>query len=92
MLDKGQRIKDPGALKKAQKEECEYCLGHTRIGGDNIGHVHHIKSKGSGGHDVPGNLIYLCYRCHEWVHKGLISRETLKKIVEEADKCQEGDK
>ena len=30
--------------------------------------VHHIVSRGSGGGDVPYNLLHLCRKCHTEVH------------------------
>lgn len=32
-------------------------------------HVHHIVYRSQGGKDVPSNLISLCFRCHEMVHR-----------------------
>jgi len=48
--------------------------------------VHHIKSRGAGGDDVAENLITLCVGptandCHGKVHRGEISRETLREII-----------
>lgn len=36
--------------------------------------AHHIKTKGSGGDDVPYNLIPLCMKHHEEIHKTSIIR------------------
>ena len=47
--------------------------------------THHIKSKGSGGHDVKDNLICLCWKCHRLVHTGEISKDELRRIVSERD-------
>ena len=48
--------------------------------------VHHIRSRGAGGDDVPENLINLCVGpaandCHGQAHNGSIARETLREIV-----------
>lgn len=31
-------------------------------------HPHHIRSRGSGGHDIVPNLISLCWQHHELIH------------------------
>lgn len=80
-IEKPRRIRSTKTIERMKKEYCEYCYRYTRLDGQNIGHVHHIKSKGSGGDDIESNLIYLCYECHDKVHKGLIEKETLKEIV-----------
>ena len=33
---------------------------------------HHIKTKGSGGDDLPQNLIEVCRKCHRLIHDGKI--------------------
>ncbi len=81
MLDKKKRIRCRKAIEEARKAYCEYCFRHTHCDGRNVGQVHHIKSKGSGGDDVPENLIHLCYACHRRVHDGKIPREDLINIV-----------
>lgn len=57
--------------------ECEYC-GKW----DAIVHVHHIKSRGSGGRNNPDNLIALCWKCHTLAHNGRIKKEKLQQIAE----------
>lgn len=76
MIPKPRRIVDPQAIKAARKPYCEYCgkWGYTE--------VHHIKTRGSGGDDVPSNLVSLCRACHDKAHRGLISKRELKEIVE----------
>ena len=69
------RVKDKKAIAQARKEWCEVC------GKPGIVHVHHIKSKGSGGNDVRENLISLCVTCHDKAHRALISKEYLREIV-----------
>jgi len=39
--------------------------------------MHHIKSRGSGGDDVRGNLIRLCIHHHQMFHNGLIPKSVL---------------
>lgn len=75
MIPKPHRIVDPQAIKTARKPYCEYCRkwGYTE--------AHHIKTRGSGGDDVPSNLVGLCRECHDKAHRGLISKERLREIV-----------
>ncbi len=75
MLPKCERIRDRNAIKAARRDFCEYCYRWGK------GEVHHIKSKGAGGHDVPDNLIHLCHECHRKVHDGKIPRRVLREIV-----------
>ena len=80
MMPKVKRIKDPKAIRAAQRIHCQLC-GRT-----GIIHVHHIKTRGSGGHDIPDNLISLCVYCHAKVHTGEIGKEQLR----EAKRLEEG--
>lgn len=43
-------------------------------------HIHHLKTRGSGGEDVPENVVLLCWDCHRGVHDGRI---TLKEKEDE---------
>lgn len=77
----GMRVRDPAAIAAARKGFCEYC-------GTDAGpfHVHHLRSRGAGGDDVPGNLINLCAgpgrpNCHDHAHAGHIPREVLARTV-----------
>jgi len=38
-------------------------------GGDGFVCFHHIKSRGSGGPNEAWNLMPLCFKCHELIHK-----------------------
>ena len=71
MFPKPVRVKDRRAIEAARRPYCEWCWrwGPT--------HVHHIKSRGSGGGDVPENLISLCVGCHDRAHRGLIAKADL---------------
>ena len=72
------RIKDKKAIEAARKPYCEYCgCSSTSI----AYHVHHIKSKGSGGDDIPDNLINLCCICHFKVHNGNIARREIENVI-----------
>ena len=42
---------------------------------------HHIKSRGSGGGDVRGNILRVCLRHHQMIHNGLISKAEQRRIV-----------
>ena len=76
MIPKVKRIKDPKAVNDARLLWCEYC------GKTGVIHVHHLKSKGSGGHDTPENLMSLCKDCHSAVHNGQISKQSLLRVRE----------
>jgi len=54
MLPKPHRITSKAAIGKARKDYCELCDRRGFV------HVHHIKSKGSGGNDEADNLVSLC--------------------------------
>jgi HNH endonuclease. len=96
MVAKNKRIVDPKAIEwvrsRAKNHEgyfvCEYCRRWVRSG-----EVHHIKTKGSGGDDVDGNLIFLCTYdgsgrdCHRLAHNGKIDKERLYRIA--ADRTKE---
>lgn len=30
--------------------------------------AHHLKRRSQGGKDTPENLIWVCWRCHNWIH------------------------
>lgn len=70
---KNARIKDRKAIDN-KAHICEYCgrRGWT--------HMHHIKTKGSGGNDTADNLIELCAECHAKAHTSEITKEDLKRI------------
>ncbi len=76
MFPKPKRIKDKKAIEAARKPFCEVCRKCNRTT------VHHIKTVGSGGDDVPENLISLCVVCHTKAHHGEISKKLLKDIRE----------
>ena len=71
------RIKDKQAIEKARKDYCEICYAR------NVPfHVHHVRTKGASGDDIPSNLLNLCIFCHNKVHDGNIPKEKLLEIVE----------
>ena len=75
MLDKPKRIVDKKLINEMRLPYCELCGSSWCI------EVHHIVSRGAGGHDVPENLISLCLKCHAMAHNGRISKRQLKEIV-----------
>lgn len=48
-----------------RSKPCVICHSKNLVSG------HHIKSKGSGGHDLDINLVALCFKHHEEIHRGL---------------------
>jgi len=56
------RIKDLKLLESYRGIPCAVC-------GSLVTCAHHIKSKGSGGHDVESNLMALCQQHHNEVHQ-----------------------
>lgn len=75
MYPKPKRIRNRKALEAARRDRCEVCGNRWGL------QIHHIKSRGSGGHDEPQNLICLCVACHNQAHNGKLKRETLQEIV-----------
>ena len=69
------RIVNRKAVEQARQSFCELCGRPGPV------HVHHIKSRGAGGGDVPENLISLCPECHAEVHAGLIPKAKLVRIA-----------
>ena len=58
------------AVYEEQHESCGYCGRWCEF---ERWHLHHIKSRGSGGAVVDReNLIGLCWQCHRKVHDGNI--------------------
>jgi len=76
-VPKEQRVENKKLINN-KNHNCEYC--HKKNCYTN---THHIKSKGSGGNDIEDNLIELCSDCHIKVHKGIIKKQELIKIVKE---------
>lgn len=73
-IPKPKRIVDPKAIDEARKIQwCEVCGSRQYL------EVHHIKTRGSGGDDVPDNLIRLCWICHRKAHDGNLSKFFLKE-------------
>lgn len=62
-LEKAKRIVNKSLLKEYQKKSCEICGTFGNVS------AHHVKSKGSGGHDYPTNLMPLCFMHHTEIHQ-----------------------
>jgi len=75
MIPKPRRIVDRQAIRKARRARCQVCGSTWML------HVHHIKSRGAGGDDVPENLVCLCAACHEKAHRGLLPRAQLRELA-----------
>jgi hypothetical protein len=76
---KPKRIVDKNVIAKCR------AYGTCMLGGDCFGDLdpHHIKSRGSGGGDIEGNVILLCRRHHTLAHAGKISKTVLYKRLKE---------
>lgn len=76
---KPERIKDKKIIEKCRT------YGTCMFGGDCFGDldVHHIKSRGSGGGDMEGNIILLCRHHHILAHAGKIRKTILYKRLAE---------
>jgi len=64
--------KELSELKSEISGEQNYYCANKHCGQSIIvsGHLHHKKSKGSGGDDSKDNCIVLCWKCHHKVHTG----------------------
>ena len=83
-VPKPQRLRDPKAIKTARAIHCLVCGSPWNLA------VHHIKSKGSGGGDVPDNLITICGNCHGMAHSGEISKDRLRSVLANYRRILEG--
>lgn len=54
--------------------------GKCCLCGDEIEHYHHLIPKHKGGSDLPENLIGLCGRCHDRLHKNLLDKTERQKL------------
>ena len=78
-----ERIVDPKMVEWVVKRRDGYCLyGISEKQGCSGGvDPHHIDSKGSGGDDIPENLITLCRKHHIMAQENLISKYKLRGIL-----------
>ncbi len=84
-ITKPKRIADPSGFKSARKKFCQICGRFQEYGL----HSHHIKSKGSGGDDVPENEITVCFECHIKIHNGEIDLSVEEIITKEMPAVEE---
>ncbi|WP_295272188.1 HNH endonuclease signature motif containing protein [Veillonella sp.] len=75
MFPKHKRIKNKKLIDEMRKPFCELCRKRTNI------EPHHVNTVGSGGGDIPINLIQLCSECHIKAHSGLIKKETCEHMI-----------
>jgi len=81
---KKKRVEDLQAILQARKRDNYKCLYGQEKSDPCIKttiHVHHIKNRGSGGDDLPENLIILCPRHHNLAHTGEIKADELRAIL-----------
>lgn len=79
-VPKPARVVSRRAVEAARKPYCERC-GRR----DLPIHVHHVRARGIGAGkqmDVTQNLVALCVSCHDAVHRGVVSRDEIQRIVE----------
>ena len=74
-LQKHKRVKDRKTIQACRKPYCERCRRATAI------EPHHVFTVGSGGGDVPINLIQLCTDCHIAAHAGGVERDELLALI-----------
>lgn len=75
-LQKVKRVKNKKLTDSYEHKPCLVC-------GLRLSCAAHIKSKGSGGHDIPENLLVLCKLCHTEQHTlGIITfAEKYKSVM-----------
>ena len=83
-LDKPTRIVDRKAVDAARACWCDVCGGYQ-----GPFQVHHVRSRGAGGHDAGGNLLCCCWLCHHRIHTGEIPRARVLEILAERAAGQE---
>lgn len=54
---------------------CERQNGACPICGTSIEHYHHIIPRSQGGSDLPENILGVCMKCHERIHRGELSTD-----------------
>lgn len=73
---KQKRLRDKKAIESARKPYCELC-GRSGAGLQ----VHHVVTRGAGGHDHPCNLVCVCVDCHTEIHAGRIPKNELWPVI-----------
>lgn len=69
------RVSNPETVQSIRGDWCERCGKPGPV------QEHHIKTRGSGGSDIPLNKIGLCFGCHRGFHDGKIDRYEFVVIV-----------
>lgn len=57
--------------------------GYGQCNGEDC--AHHIKSRGSGGGDVEGNILRVCLHHHQMIHNGLIDKDYQYSLLDTYD-------
>ncbi len=81
------RIVNPEAIDFVRNKRDGYCLVGLALsgqygpcGGTGL-HVHHIDTRGSGGDDIPEDLITLCPGHHNKAHLGQIAKTVMRGLL-----------
>lgn len=77
------QVAQPKAHQWVKEQPCQLC-GYARM----LSHVHRPIPGARGGKYVAGNMVALCARCHEEVHKGLSECPPPVQIPEEIASIQ----
>jgi len=77
------RIVNKSVYQKVRDRDCT-CLWGLEAKDGCVGMLapHHIKTRGSGGDDVPENMIVLCKKHHDQAHAHIISPEQLLALLD----------
>lgn len=81
------RIKDKTVFAKVVERDhgvCLACMYGEPNGMSGSAHIHHIKTRGSGGDDTLENLITLCATHHYYAHQRVLKAERLREILSNA--------
>lgn len=77
-IKRGRQIESDVYQKLKQTKKCRAC-GKENI----VPEIHHIVSKNSGGSNEEGNLVNLCFECHQKVHQYNVNR--LMHLIDKLD-------
>lgn len=62
MLSKPKRIINKELIEELKLKQCQFCYSNAET-------VHHLLTVGHGGPDIEWNLVPICHRDHEKIHK-----------------------